>query len=86
MKYHITKDNRRIRIKDLETSHLMNIINAIKNKAKHGMIIKRYVAGMDSEDIWYDEDLLYGKAVKRALHFKAYKKELKRRRRHGHIR
>ena len=82
MKNHTTKDGRKIPIKELEIHHLTNIVNAIKKKAKSGMIIKRYGGGMDSEEIWYDEELIRGRKVKKLFHYKSYKRELKRRQAH----
>lgn len=79
MKNHITKDGRKIPIKELEDRHLINIVKAIKRKARTGLFIKRYGGGMDSEEIWYDEEVIWGRQVKKALHFKSYKKELKAR-------
>ena len=78
MKYHKTKDGKKIKISDLDTNHLINIIKYIKRKAKKGLII-RIGGGYDANDMWYDEYELYGKEAKKYMNYKSYKKELKSR-------
>jgi len=78
MKYHVTKDGRKIKLEDLELSHLKNIIKFIERKAKDGMVISRG-GGSTAEDMWYDEETIYGVKVKKELHYDDYVKELKRR-------
>ena len=79
MKFHKTKDGKKILLSDLELSHLENIINLIERKS-----IERYTSrsggGSGAEDMWYDEDTYYGEEAKRELNFYDYMSELNRRR------
>ena len=78
MKYHKTKDGKKIKLVDLELSHLENIIKWIERKAKEGITV-RMGGGSCAEDMWYDEETYYGKEAKRQLNFDDYKAELERR-------
>lgn len=78
MKYHITKEGKKIKLSDLETSHLKNIVKLIKRRAKEGVTISSG-GGYFSDEIWYDEETIYGKKAKEHLGYKLYKKELKKR-------
>ena len=78
MKYHKTKDGRKIKLSDLETSHLENIIKWIERKAKEGLTV-RMGGGSTAEDMWYDEETYYGEDAKRQLNFSDYKDEFERR-------
>ena len=78
MKFHTTKDGRKIKLSDLEMSHLKNIIKWIERKAEEGLTI-RMGGGFTGEDIWYDEKTYYGEDAKRQLNFSDYKDELDRR-------
>lgn len=79
MKFHTTKDGRKIKLSDLETSHLENIIKWIERKSKEGLTVM-YGGGSTAEDMWYDEKTYYGEEAKRKLNFLDYKSELERRR------
>jgi hypothetical protein len=78
MKFHKTKDGRKIKLEDLETSHLENILKWIERKAKEGLTV-RMGGGSCAEDIWYDEDTYYGEKAKRQLNFYDYQSELNKR-------
>lgn len=78
MKFHKTKDGKKIKLTDLETSHLENIIKWIERKAKEGLTV-RMGGGSCAEDMWYDEETYYGEEAKRQLNFLDYKAELERR-------
>jgi len=78
MKFHETKDGRKIKLADLETSHLENILKWIERKAKEGLTV-RMGGGSTAEDIWYDEETCYGEDAKRQLNFYDYEAELERR-------
>lgn len=79
MKFHKTKDGKKIKLADLETSHLENIIKWIERKAKEGLTV-RMGGGSCAEDMWYDEETLYGKKAKKEMNYKDYISELERRR------
>ena len=55
-----------------------NIIALIERKSKEGIVI-RYSGGATAEDIWYDEDFLFGKEVKKYMNYNKYVNELKSR-------
>jgi len=78
MKFHKTKDGRKIKLADLELSHLKNILKCIERKAKKGLTI-RMGGGSTAEDMWYDENTYYGEEAKRQLNYYDYKAELERR-------
>ena len=73
--YHTDKNGKKTKISDLETSHLINIIRLIERKAKEGLVV-RYGGGTTAEDIWYDEDHLFGEEVLEHMNFYDYKNEL----------
>ncbi|QGH72888.1 MAG: hypothetical protein [Podoviridae sp. ctrTa16] len=77
--YHQTKDGRRILLSDLEDSHLKNIIAMIERKAKEGITIIIAGGGVGADDIWYDEDTIFGKEALERLNYKHYINELKKR-------
>lgn len=78
MKYHITKDGRKIKLSDLEHDHLKNIIRWIERTADRGLTIEMG-GGSDPEDMWYDEYTYYAGDVLRMLNYYDYKAELRRR-------
>ena len=78
MKFHKTKDGKKIKLADLELSHLENIINLIERKSIEGYT-SRSGGGSCAEDMWYDEEMVYGKEAKEALNFYDYQAELERR-------
>jgi hypothetical protein len=78
MKFHKTKDGKKIKLSDLETSHLENILKLIERKAKEGLIV-RMGGGSCAEDMWYHEETYYGEEAKSQLNFLDYKDELQRR-------
>lgn len=78
MKYHITKDNKKILLKDLELSHLLNILKRIEKQAITGLTI-RYGGGSTAEDMWYEEEIIYGEKVLNHLQYNDYKEELNKR-------
>ena len=78
MKYHRTKNGNKIKLSDLELSHLQNIIKLIDRKATEGLTI-RMGGGSTAEDMRYDEDTYYGEAVRKKLNYYDYKAELYKR-------
>jgi hypothetical protein len=78
MKFHKTKDGKKIKLSDLETGHLENIIKWIERKAKEGLTV-RMGGGSCAEDMWYEQETYYGEDAKRQLNFYDYKAELKNR-------
>jgi hypothetical protein len=78
MKFHKTKDGKKIKLADLELSHLENIIKWIERKAKEGLTVKMG-GGSTAEDMWYDEETYFGEKAKKQLNFYDYKSELKSR-------
>jgi len=66
---HQTKDGRQIKLKDLETNHLLNIIACHMKIANQGFVIQS--GGGDDGDYWFDEIVLHGNSV--FNHFKTQK-------------
>jgi len=78
--YHITKDNTKIKLKDLSDTHLNNILALIKRKAKNGITISYGSShSNEPEDMWYDGEELIGKEAKHFFQYNKYKQESKRR-------
>jgi len=78
MKFHKTKDGKKIKLADLKLSHLENILKWIERKAKEGLTV-RMGGGSTGEDMWYDEETYYGEEAKIQLNFYDYKAELQSR-------
>ncbi len=78
MKYHITKSGEKIKIEDLETIHLENIIKRIDLLAKKGIDIF-YGGGAFGEEMWFDTEIVYGEEVRINLNYYTYKNELDKR-------
>lgn len=78
---HRTKDGREIELADLGLGNLKNILSFISKKAKEGVLV-RCGGGTTAEDIWYDEDTIYGKEALAELNYDKYQLELSRREKH----
>lgn len=78
MKYHKTRDGVKILLRDLELSHLKNILKWIERKASEGLTV-RMGGGSTAEDMWYDEETFYGERAMVELNYYDYKAELARR-------
>ena len=79
MKLHKTKLGDKIPLCDLELSHLENIIKWIEKKSINGLHVSVGGRGNYAEDMWYDEDVLFGKEAKQKLNYKDYILELEKR-------
>lgn len=79
MKYHKTKDGKRILLTELEQSHLINILAFIERRAKEGVDVTFGGFSGDVDSMWYEADTLFGKKARKYLGYKHYKQELKRR-------
>lgn len=77
MKYHTTKDGKKILIKDLKDNHLHNIIKWIEKKSRDGVLIEEVIGDLDG--FYYDRYFLYGDDVKEELNYGVYVNELKNR-------
>jgi len=78
-KYHTTKDGEIINLLDLETSHLKNIIQYIKRKSVDGLRTWEGGCGSVAEDMWCEEETLFGDVVLEALGYRDYVAELNKR-------
>ena len=78
MKYWKTKESGKIAYNKLENSHLMNILDWIKRKAKNGLLIGRG-GGNCPDDFWYDEETIYGDEVLERYDYQELVEEFKRR-------
>ena len=79
MKFHKTKLGDKIPLCDLELSHLENIIKWIEKKSVNGLYVRFGGSGNCAEEMWYDEDVFFGKEAKQYLNYKDYILELKSR-------
>lgn len=77
-KYWTTIDDMDIEYKDLDDSHLLNILKWIKIRAKEGFTIS-IGGGIDTGDIWYDEYTIFGNEVLERFDYKGLLEEAKRR-------
>ena len=83
MKFHRTKDGKKIKMADLELGHLMNILKWIERRAMNGVDV-RLGGGSTAQDMWYEhiwhgEDTYFGEEAKEYLNFYDYKSELEKR-------
>jgi len=78
MKVHTTKDGTKIKLCDMTDDHLQSTISLFERRAKAGITI-RMGGGSCAEDMWYDEDTLYGDEALEQLGYADYVKERNRR-------
>ena len=78
MKFHRTKDGRKIKMADLELGHLMNVLKWIERKAINGVDVGMG-GGSTAEDMWYEKETYFGEEAKEYLNFYDYKSELEKR-------
>lgn len=62
----------------MDDKHLINTIRLLRRKAIAGVTIRRG-GGTCAEDIWYDEETVFGKKALGKLNYYAYVKEAARR-------
>jgi len=74
MKVHTTKDGKKIRLCDMTDDHLSATIRLFERRAEEGVTV-RMGGGCCAEDIWYDEDTLYGDDALEQLGYADYVKE-----------
>lgn len=79
MKIWTTINGDEISYKKLETNHLRNILNFIEKKAKDGHLLQYGGGGWEAEDMWYDEEIIYGDEVYDYFDYYSLKKELESR-------
>jgi len=72
---HKDKNGKVTLVKDLETSHLKNIIRCHKRMAEEGITITSG-GGSCGDDIWFEQDVLYGKDALDYLNTSEYITEL----------
>ena len=75
---HRTKDGELIPIAEMDDQHLLNTIRLFKRKAKEGITVMSG-DGIDAEDIWYDEEILYDEDAEEEMGLEHYIKEAKKR-------
>jgi hypothetical protein len=75
---HETRTGEMIKISEMSDSHLQSTIQCLEKRADTGVVI-RYGGGTCAEDIWYDEDVIFGADAKKYLGIHHYKAEQKRR-------
>ena len=75
---HITRDGQRIPLNEMSDSHLLNTIKFLKRKAQKGVVIS-YGGGVEADEIWYDEDVIYGMEALDHLNYTIYVEEARRR-------
>lgn len=74
-----TKDGKEIPFSQLEFSHLLSILRMIERKSEEGVTIHYGGLGVDAEDMWYDEETIYGEDVLKAYHYAELEEELAKR-------
>ena len=78
MRIHTTKDGTKVKLRDMTDSHLAATIRLFERRAKEGVTV-RMGGGSCAEDMWYDEDTLYGDEALERLGYADYVKERDRR-------
>jgi len=79
MPYWETQNGEEIAYKDLEDSHLLNILKWIERRAENGMTVQEGGGGWDTEDMSYNEYDIEGDEVLERFDYKGLKKEAKKR-------
>lgn len=79
---HTCKDGRQVclnyhnpygkNIPRMEDSHLLNTIKFIQRRAKERINIATYGGGVDINDMWYDDETIYGEEVEKAFNLDKY--------------
>lgn len=75
---HRTRDGKELKISEMTDEHLKNTILLLKRKAEEGIYVL-IGGGVDSEDIWFDQDFVSGEEALEAMGYKHYAKEYSRR-------
>ena len=78
VKVHVTKDGKKIKLCKMTDSHLDATIRLFERRAKEGITVGTG-GGSCAEDMFYDEDTLYGEDALEALEYDEYVKERDRR-------
>lgn len=78
--YHQTADGRVIPLDEMEDSHLINTIKSIKKRAQYGAVIRHGGGGPETEDMWYEEEILSYEDSLDFFNYGIYVAEAKRRR------
>jgi len=75
---HRTKDGRQIPIRDMTDSHLAATMVMMERLAAEGVTVQDG-GGTYAEDMWYDEETLYGHEALEHLGYEHYEREQRRR-------
>lgn len=78
VKVHVTKDGEKIKLCKMTDSHLDATIRLFERRAKEGITVGTG-GGSCAEDMFYDEDTLYGEEALEVLEYDEYVKERDRR-------
>ena len=78
MKMHTTKDGRKIRLQDMTDAHLSATISLFERRAEKGIAVTTG-GGYCAEDIWFDEEVVFGEEALEHLGYADYVKERDRR-------
>ena len=79
MKIHTMRDGTQIAIADMSDIHLINAIRLMRRKASEGIVVRYGGAGCSGDDMWYDEDHLFGGDALDRMDYSAYADEAERR-------
>ncbi len=79
MKYWETHNGTPIAYKDLDDTHLLNILRWIELRAEDGMVVTEGGGFWDIDDIWFNEYEIRGDEVYRMYDHKGLMKEAKKR-------
>lgn len=75
---HVSSDGTRTKIKDMSNRHLLNTVRWIERQAQTG---HRFVpgGGSDPDEMWLDEEVLFGAEALEFLRYNVYVAEARRR-------
>lgn len=77
---HKTKDGKVTLLSQMEINHLKNTIAYMKRRAQEGVLMQ-YGGDHDADEMWYEEETVYGQKAEDCLKVYEYERELNLRKR-----